>query len=180
MWVPEDLASEWKEFLPALIESGRAFVFSHSDSPRESQGPNQIWTVAEHLSVLTIAYPDLAVPEDLQPTEADSATAFSGDQQEAQTAIVRSWMEVIGPTTATELAAKLRLPIQMMQTALQQLEAQGQVIQGTFRARGHGATSEVEWCDRRLLARIHRRTVTTLRKDIEAVSASDFMRFLFR
>ena len=180
MWVPEDFATEWKEFLPALIESGRALMFSHLDSPRESQGPTQIWTVSEHLSALAIAYPNLALPQDLQPTEADSTTAYSGDQQEAQTAIVRSWMEVIGPTTATELATKLRLPIQTMQTALQQLEAQGQVLQGIFRGRGQGATPEVEWCDRRLLARIHRRTVTTLRKEIEAVSASDFMRFLFR
>ena len=37
-----------------------------------------------------------------------------------------------------------------------------------------------EWCDRRLLARIHRRTVSSLRREIEPVSAADFMRFLFR
>ncbi len=184
MWVPEDLATEWKEFLPALLESSRALVLTHKDSTREAEGPTQIWTVPEHHSVLATACPEFNLPEDIQQTEVDLTTAFSGDQQEAQTTIVRSWMEVIGPTTATELAAKLRLSVQTIQTALPQLEAQGQVLQGIFRGIGRGreqgATSEIEWCDRRLLARIHRRTVTSLRKEIEAVSASDFMRFLFR
>ena len=183
MWVPEDLVSEWIEFLPALLESGRAVVLTHTDSSRESRGSIHIWTVPEHLSLLTTGSPELTLPEALPP--ADPAAVFSGDQHDALTAIVRSWMEVIGPTTSSELAATLRLPIEGMQTALRQLEAQGQVLQGVFRGRGgergqEGRSHEIEWCDRRLLARIHRRTVTALRKEIEAVSASDFMRFLFR
>jgi ATP-dependent Lhr-like helicase len=36
-----------------------------------------------------------------------------------------------------------------------------------------------EWCSRRLLARIHSYTLNRLRKEIEPVSAADFMRFLF-
>ena len=36
----------------------------------------------------------------------------------------------------------------------------------------------MEWCDRRLLARIHRYTLNRLRAEIEPVSAADFMRFL--
>jgi ATP-dependent Lhr-like helicase len=35
-----------------------------------------------------------------------------------------------------------------------------------------------EWCDRRLLARIHRYTVKRLRAEIEPVAARDFLRFL--
>jgi ATP-dependent Lhr-like helicase len=35
-----------------------------------------------------------------------------------------------------------------------------------------------EWCSRRLLARIHRYTLNRLRKEVEPVSAADFMRFL--
>jgi ATP-dependent Lhr-like helicase len=39
---------------------------------------------------------------------------------------------------------------------------------------------ELEWCDRRLLQRIHRLTVGKLRKEIAPLSAQDFMRFLFK
>src|SRR5439155_15985985 len=62
--------------------------------------------------------------------------------------------------------------------ALLALESEGVVLRGRFtpgRAGGH----ELEWCDRRLLARIHRYTLTRLRAEIEPVSPADFMRFLF-
>ncbi len=177
VWVPEHLAPAWKPFLSDLLESGRALVIPHVS---ETQDSTPVWTVPDHLPVLTTAFPGLTIPPDSQHTDTHSSPEFLGDIHEAQTAIVRSWMEVIGPTTATQLAATLRWPVGEIQTALQLLEAQGQVLQGTFRRKTDGAIPEVEWCDRRLLARIHRRTVTTLRREIEAVSASDFMRFLFR
>lgn len=180
MWVPEELASDWKAFLPDLLDSGRAQVLPYSDN---TQGPpcwTKIWTVPDHLSLLAAMGLEPARSEKVQQPKTDHTHTCSQDENESHTAIVQSWMEVIGPITAHELAAKLRLPVQSIQTALQQLEAQGQVLQGTFRGKKDGPSSEVEWCDRRLLARIHRRTVTTLRREIEAVSASDFMRFLFR
>ncbi len=37
----------------------------------------------------------------------------------------------------------------------------------------------MEWCDRRLLARIHRYTLNRLRAEIEPVTIADFTRFLF-
>jgi ATP-dependent Lhr-like helicase len=82
-------------------------------------------------------------------------------------------MESIGPITANELAEKLTLPLEDINQALLGLETQGQVLRGQFR-------SPEEWCDRRLLARIHRRTLGKLRKEIEPVSSADFMRFLVR
>jgi ATP-dependent Lhr-like helicase len=48
-------------------------------------------------------------------------------------------------------------------------------MRGRFTA---GANTE-EWCDRRLLARIHNYTVKRLRAEIEPVAARDFLRFLF-
>lgn len=177
MWVPEDCAHEWMPYLGDLLDSGRALVISPDN---KTQSPTQIWTVPEHLPILTSACPDLTISQGIQLSDTIPLTEISGDAQKAQTAIVRSWMEVIGPTTAIQLENKLRLPVPAIQTAFQQLEAQGQVLQGTFRGKKDKKSSEIEWCDRRLLARIHRRTVTTLRREIEAVSASDFMRFLFR
>jgi len=199
-WVPEDHAAEWGAFLPDLLDSGRALVFSHMNPTGDSTVP--VWTTPDHLSLLALIRPDLTPSSDARQRESEPSIVFSGTEQEARTEIVRSWMEVIGPTTARELATTLRWPISATQTALEQLEAQGQVLQGTFRPRkrhvpapvdaleaahplplresNRANDSEIEWCDRRLLARIHRRTVHTLRREIHAVSASDFMRFLFR
>ena len=184
-WVPEDRAADWRAFLPDLLESGRALVLSRTDSTTGTATP--IWTTPDHLSLLTAIYPDLAEFMDTQQHKRTPPLGFSGDEQEARAAIVRNWMEVIGPITAQELATILRWPIPATQTALEQLEAQGQVLRGTFRPRDGLPSSqprdvkpEIEWCDRRLLARIHRRTVQTLRREIQSVSASDFMRFLFR
>ncbi|MDT7041396.1 DEAD/DEAH box helicase [Candidatus Nitronereus thalassa] len=177
MWVPEDLVQPWKEFLPALLDSGRAHILCYSSLQGESQSPTTFWAIPDHLPLITRACPGGITSETITEYATDT---FSGDQLEAQTAIVRSWMEVIGPITATELGTKLRWPTQTIHTAFQQLEAQGQILQGTFRGSSEKPVGEVEWCDRRLLARIHRRTVVSLRREIEAVSASDFMRFLFR
>ncbi|HEU4351819.1 MAG TPA: helicase-related protein, partial [Burkholderiales bacterium] len=74
--------------------------------------------------------------------------------------ITASRLEVLGPITSNETAALLAL------------EAQGRILRGKF------SSSELQWCDRRLLARIHRYTLNKLRSEIEPVSAADFLRFL--
>src|SRR6185503_3352755 len=62
--------------------------------------------------------------------------------------------------------------------AMVALETQGAVIRGHFSHANINAP-EVEWCERRLLARIHRQTLDRLRREIEPVSAADYLRFLF-
>ena len=101
--------------------------------------------------------------------------------------VVIGWMESIGPTTADELAARLHLAVQDIESSLLRLEGQGLVLRGRFRPTQHSAlntqhsgAAPVEWCHRRLLARIHRLTIGKLRKEIEPVSAAEFMRFLFQ
>jgi len=91
---------------------------------------------------------------------------------------VQGWLECIGPTTAEALARRLGLPRVDIEIALAQLEAEGVVLQGQFEPQG--TVEDIEWCDRRLLARIHRRTINKLRRDIRSVSAADLIRFLFR
>ena len=73
-----------------------------------------------------------------------------------------SRMEVLGPIAEKENSILLKL------------EGQGRILRGRFTP----GTSELEWCDRRLLARIHRYTLNRLRSEIEPVAAADFMRFL--
>jgi ATP-dependent Lhr-like helicase len=89
--------------------------------------------------------------------------------------VVRGWLEISGPVTAAELSERLALSLPAVESALAALEAQGQALRGSFR-RG----VEHEWCDRRLLARIHRLTIQGLRREIEPVTTAEFVRFLFR
>ena len=89
--------------------------------------------------------------------------------------IVRGWLETLGPVTPLALAEKLALPASEVENALVRIEAQGLAMRGVFNA---GAANQ--WCDRRLLARIHRLTLHKLRQEIEPVTTVDFMRFLFR
>jgi ATP-dependent Lhr-like helicase len=95
-------------------------------------------------------------------------------QTDDPNAVVGGWMESIGPTTASQLAARLAFPLDVIEAALATLEAQGQVLQGRFR----NTEGEIEWCNRRILARIHRATLGRLRREIEPVTALDFEHFL--
>ena len=87
---------------------------------------------------------------------------------------VRGWVGLTGPITAPELAHKLGVANVEAELAL--LENDGLVLRGRYRA---GAV-ETEWCERTLLARIHRLTLGRLRREIEPVTTQDFLRFLFR
>ena len=83
-------------------------------------------------------------------------------------------MEALGPTTVEALAQSVGLPSSQVELALLALESEGAIFRGQFTG-----GRQQEWCDRRLLARIHRYTLNRLRKEVEPVSAADFMRFLF-
>ncbi len=89
-------------------------------------------------------------------------------------AVIAGWMESLGPVTEMELAERVAFDRETVETALLRLESQGQVLRGHFRNSG----GEVEWCNRRILARIHRSTLGRLRREIEPVTAQDFEQFL--
>jgi ATP-dependent Lhr-like helicase len=95
--------------------------------------------------------------------------------EESLVEIVRGRLEGLGPVTVPALAAPLGLEHPAVSAALAALEAEGVVLRGRVTS---GAAAE-EWCERRLLARIHRYTVKRLRAEIEPVPARDFLRFLF-
>ena len=85
-------------------------------------------------------------------------------------------MQALGPVTASVLARRVSLPPASIESALLALETEGFVLRGRFTDETPDDT--LEWCERRLLARIHRRTVRSLRAEIEAVGGTDFLRFL--
>jgi ATP-dependent Lhr-like helicase len=101
---------------------------------------------------------------------ASERTALADDAN----AVISGWMEAVGPVTITDLAARTALSPGDVESALLHLESQGLVLRGHFRTAG----AETEWCNRRILARIHRATLGSLRREIQPVTALDFAAFL--
>lgn len=92
---------------------------------------------------------------------------------------VQGWLQILGPTTANELGVILGLAPGELYKALLTMEMQGIALRGGFeRALVLDSDHEVEWCERRILQRIHRLTVGTLRKQVEPVSPAVYMRWL--
>ena len=157
------LAPEAPEWLSLLKHEMRAGQLT---------GPLPFWVPAERLPMIHAVYPDSAVRPDLRPPE--SASKREWESAEAVKELVRGRMEVIGPMTAALLANFFQLPQTQVDGALLGLEAEGFILRGRFTENAQ----ELEWCDRRLLARIHRLTINRLRAEIQPVSIADFQRFL--
>ena len=172
--LPLGEAGEWGVFAEELIRAGRVVTAYWPDA---NGATRKGYIAAERLRLaraalsLTKIEPEISEPKPRasspEPTEA-----------EALRAIVQGWMECVGPVTTTHLSSLLGLPEADVKIAMATLEGQGIVLRGRFA--GKSNEDEIEWCDRRLLSRIHRLTLGRLRREIEAVSAADFIRFLFR
>jgi ATP-dependent Lhr-like helicase len=99
--------------------------------------------------------------------------------------LTQGWLQLLGPTTAEHLAALTHLaPSDILQSLLT-MELQGLALRGVFEhpapaadAPTTPASAETEWCERRILQRIHRLTLGTLRKQVEPVTPAVFMRWL--
>jgi ATP-dependent helicase Lhr and Lhr-like helicase len=89
-------------------------------------------------------------------------------------AVLLGWMDSIGPSTSRQIADRIGFSIEDLDIALARLEGQGQIFRGHFRHKD----GDIEWCNRRILARIHRATLGKLRREIEPVTPLDFERFL--
>lgn len=123
---------------------------------------------AERLHEFLAMWPDLSPSIEAVSTERPPA-------EEALREILRSRLDLLGPVTAETLGAPLGLSAEAVLPALLHLEAEGAVMRGAFTAPG-----AAQWCDRRLLARMHRYTRDKLRAEIQPVPPAQFMRFLFR
>jgi ATP-dependent Lhr-like helicase len=147
-----------------LVASNRATQFRF--------GEKTFWAAAERLSMLQTIYPQARLEPELIVPELVRGQTF--ERADAIRELLRGRLEVAGPVTAGELTDKLELSRSEVDCALLALEAEGFVLRGKF----HPDAIEQEWCDRRLLARIHRLTIDRLRAEIQPVSPQDFYRFL--
>ncbi len=160
---PPALALGFAPLLMALQGAQRACVLT--------LGPTRLWIAAERVALWQAVHPSAARTPDLaQPA---SLPLVASSREQALREVVRGRLEMVGPTTASELAEAFGLSASDVDSALGALEAEGFVLRGHYRT----GVSQLEWCERRLLARIHRGTLEKLRREIEPVSPAVLMRF---
>ncbi|TAK62815.1 MAG: DEAD/DEAH box helicase, partial [Dehalococcoidia bacterium] len=155
----------WRAWFDELAGAGRAAAARTDGGER--------WFAAEHLRLIERLYPGAAIaPAVRLPAQLDGPPP---EREDAVLTAARGHMECLGPRTPAALASELGFGTGEVVSALARLEGEGIVLRGRFTP---GCDDE-EFCDRRLLARIHRYTLDRLRSEIEPVSARDFMRYLF-
>ena len=159
--------AEWTAYFEELVSTRRATVMI--------AGETRLWVAAERLELARLLHGEAS----LEPAIPAAGSTDVSSEEAAAAGVVRGWLESTGPRTVSELSETLRLRPALVEQALAQLESEGQVLRGAYRP-GAREGGGVEWCNRRLLARIHRLTLGRLRREIEPVSAADFMRFLVR
>jgi ATP-dependent Lhr-like helicase len=158
-------AAGWRGWLGELAAHKRVALIDAAGT--------RLWIPAERLPHFRALWPGLMTEPAI-----NAPVAYDKDwsRDEALVEILRGRLEGLGPVTEAALAAPLGLQPEALAATLAALEAEGFALRGRF-------TPDApvdEWCERRLLARIHRYTIKRLRAEIEPVSARDFLRFLFR
>ena len=164
----------WHAWFDALVADGRALRL-------DLDGERRFWLAMERAGLVRAAYPDGRL--DPLPTGLPIGPGWEPVQpgwemDEAVLELVRGRVECIGPFTVSGLARHLALAPMAVLQAVARLEGEGLVLRGKFRPSVPEGIDEEEFCDRRILARIHRGTIGRLRKEIEPVPAASYLRFL--
>jgi ATP-dependent Lhr-like helicase len=172
-------ATQHQAWLEQLTSERRAGRLLH---------PNNFWVAAERLPLLQAIHAGVGTEPPLIPPEFETNRQW--ERADALRELVRGRMEISGPVTASTLATLLMVSLSDIEAALLALEAEGSILRGRFGTpqkpaeRAGNVTElkaqrdELQWCDRRLLARIHRLTIHRLRAEIQPVSLAEFQRFL--
>lgn len=167
----------WADWLQQLVKAHRATRLEPPvlDRPVGQRNPDGygLWVAAERLPQLQAVHGDMPMHPPIEAPAEYAAQAW--DREEALVELLRSRLTGLGPTYAQVLADDLSLPRNDVELALLRLQNEGYVMQGRFTP----GVAVDEWCERHLLARIHRYTLKRLRREIEPVAPRDFMRFLF-
>ena len=163
-----DAQPEWRALINDLAVAKRATRIVHGVNGAHVAA----YVAAERLPEFDVLFP-LAERSPAIKVPIQYQKAWT--REEALVEVLRDRLQGLGPVTVTTLAGPLGLATAEVETTLARLEAEGSVMRGQFSP----DVQETEWCERRLLARIHRYTVNRLRREIEPVEARDFVRFLF-
>jgi len=158
--------NDWKLFFDQLVSENRATLLITKEK-------RAFWVAIERLNHMISIYKEASLNPKIEIPERLKEKAVS--REEALVEIVRSRLEALGPVTVSSLSETFGLLNFDIDQSLLKLEGEGFVFRGNFTP----GFDEFQWCERRLLARINKYTLTKLRREIEPVSASDFMIFLF-
>ncbi len=155
----------WGNHFAVLVARGRATgVWLGAGEER--------WVAAESLPLVRALWPDARLDP---PLTLPAALDVVVDPDDAAVKFVRAHVQCCGPVTVGAVSEALCMSADRVDAALARLEGDGIVLQGSFT--GAGA---LEWCQRRVLHRIHRLTLGRLREEIRAVSPAELVRFLLR
>jgi len=163
----------WSQWLERLVADRRVTRLSID----AADGDAFVWVPAERLPQFAVVSPDAARDPAIDAPAEYAAVAWT--PEDALVEILRARMTALGPVRPAAIAASLGLSRSAVDLALLALERNGFVMQGRYSSEALAPGGEIEWCERHLLARIHRYTVKRLRREIEPVEPRDFMRFLF-
>jgi ATP-dependent Lhr-like helicase len=158
---------QWKPLFEKLVAERRV--------SRASDGDRTWWVAAERARTFARLFPEASLEGEPPAIEAEAPNA-----EEALGRLLTGWAGHLGPFTASELAALTGLDPSTVESGLARLEAAGTILRGHFTDREVAAGDGVEWCERHVLARIHRQTLARLRREIEPVTAAQLVRWLLR
>jgi ATP-dependent Lhr-like helicase len=156
--------SAWNAFFQQLVDGRRAAC--------TRVGSYTHWVAAERRHVFAQIFPSAQFQPALPHFESPAVT-----REDAVHSLVTGWIAHSGPVTANQLSALLALPVAEVEKSFLRLESSGVILRGKF---SDPAASETEWCERRLLARIHRLTLGQLRKQVQSVTPAQFMHWQLR
>ena len=175
-------AQHWPEFFARLSQQGRAHCLTSDEV--------SIWVATERLHDAHLLWPHVPVPSPACEFAPREGTLLAGTEYRpeqplspydgAATSLVQGWLQVLGPLTAQHLGRLLQLDPAPLHGALLVMEMQGLAMRGVFEHAKptDDAPHATEWCERRILQRIHRLTLTGLRKAVEPVAPVVFSRWL--
>ncbi len=161
-------------WLEQLADTGRAHRLTSSNG-------FTAWAAAERIDLARLAYDNPVIaPEPRAGLSPSVKSPWPHSREDAILSLVRGWVDCIGPFTAGELALTLALAEEDVLYALGQLENEGVVLRGNYRQGSQTIPGQTdgEFCDRRILARIHRSTIESLRSHAQPATPATFIRFL--
>src|SRR5437870_1560456 len=162
--LPEEDAAAWGDFVEELFGGGRVLPAAWEASGELRRG----FVAAERVAMAKAVYGNLTVEGGVPLGQGRGSGTLSNrawDQDDALKAMLGGWMACLGPVTAAGLAQRLGLPVSLVDRGMLLLEGTGMVLRGQFTAPPSSGPAELEWCDRRLLSRIHRLTLRRLRAE---------------
>ncbi len=165
----------WHRFFEQLSFQGRAGLVSVAEGGTPSglpAGCRRYWVAAEKARSFLLLFPNAQFEHPLPEVPGEPPS-----RDDAMLSLVQGWMSHLGPTSAGRISRMLGIAEMKSRRRCSAWKPAASILRGKF-TDPKGA--ETEWCERRLLARIHRLTVATLRKQIEPVTAAQFMRWLLR